>query len=252
MAEGTIKTWLWDYGDGVTESKSSGAPFQHTYTSKGTYTVTLAVTGTSGGCSARKVDSIKISPFPVVNFGLPAVCLTDSYAKFTDSTTIADNSQLKYLWHFGDQNANAARPDTSNLQNPTHQYTAVGPYTVTLTVTPATGCSSTVSKNFTVNGSNPHAGFTLDNNVICSNKELVVTNTSSVTPGNITELTIYFGDGTSVIDHNTYPGKTYHHLYTAFQSPVSKTVSVYLTASSGGVCNATATPQALCYWQLPH
>ncbi|MCD6522430.1 MAG: PKD domain-containing protein [Candidatus Diapherotrites archaeon] len=43
-SDGTIVSYLWDFGDGVTSTHDCSSPFTHTYSSEGTYTVTLKVT----------------------------------------------------------------------------------------------------------------------------------------------------------------------------------------------------------------
>ncbi|MHB8402720.1 MAG: T9SS type B sorting domain-containing protein, partial [Bacteroidia bacterium] len=55
-----------------------------------------------------------------------------------------------YNWNLGDAYCSAAT-DTSILINPAHTYLNVGTYNVTLTVTSAYGCSSTVVKPIVVN-----------------------------------------------------------------------------------------------------
>jgi PKD repeat protein len=65
---------------------------------------------------------------------------------FTDTSTGA----VKWLWNF------TGNPgDTSTLQNPSFLYATNGVYTPTLTVTNASGCSSTVSA--TLNSAEPTA-----------------------------------------------------------------------------------------------
>jgi PKD repeat protein len=59
---------------------------------------------------------------------------------FTDAST---STPLKWHWDFGD-----AATDTSALQNPTHEYDAVGIYTVTLTVYNADGTDSEVKTGY--------------------------------------------------------------------------------------------------------
>ena len=62
--------------------------------------------------------------------------------QFLDSTS-SFGQVVGWSWDFGDGG-------TSNLQNPTHVYTADGTYNVTLTVTDASGCQDNISQPVTV------------------------------------------------------------------------------------------------------
>jgi PKD repeat protein len=53
QSTGSIDTWSWTFGDGGTSSAQNPS---HTYTSAGTYTVTLTVTGPGGSDDEVKVD----------------------------------------------------------------------------------------------------------------------------------------------------------------------------------------------------
>jgi gliding motility-associated-like protein len=243
--DGIITTWLWDYGDGTTDTKQNNQAFQHTYAVTGSYMVKLTIT-TDKGCSVTSTKNIMISPLPVVNFGTPDVCLADAFALFTDSTTIADNSNSKftYLWNFGDANASVTSPNTSTLKNPAHKYTQAAIYQVSLTVTSNNGCSGTATKSFTVNGSIPVAAFTVLNpNELCSNREVFFSNQSTVNFGNITKIEMYYdyGNNPTVVetDNAPYYNKLYRHTYPQFHTG-TKNYQVRMLAYSGGTCIAVA------------
>ncbi|MDB5030867.1 PKD domain-containing protein [Mucilaginibacter sp.] len=242
-ADGIITARAWSYGDGITEPKVDNQAFQHIYAATGTYTVKLLITNDKG-CTSTLIKTIKISPLPVVNFGTPAVCLADTYARFTDSTTIADNTVagFTYLWDFGDNaNATAANPNISNLTNPTHKYAQAKLYHVTLTVTSVNGCQVTTIKDFTVNGSTPTAIFNVLNAAaLCSNRPVYFTNQSFVDIGNITKVVWYYDSGDITIqetDNNPYSGKPYQHTYPEFHtSPATRNYQVSMLAYSGVTC----------------
>ena len=255
-SDGSLATWLWNYGDGTIETKTSAAAFQHTFTTAGVYPVTLVAT-TNSGCSSTITQNIMISPLPVVNFGTPAVCLADASAMFTDSTTIADNSKLTYLWDFGDANATTANPNTSTVQNPSHKYSKAAVYQVTLTVTSATGCTATRTKSFTVNGSIPVAAFTVLNpTTLCSNREVFFTNQSTVDFGSITKIELYYdyGNNPTVVetDDAPYSGKLYRHTYpTFYTAPASRNYQVRMLAYSGSSC-VSVTSQTITLLAVPN
>ncbi|OYZ31937.1 MAG: hypothetical protein B7X86_05620 [Sphingobacteriales bacterium 17-39-43] len=240
-SEGKIIKWFWDFGDqSPVEEKDSASPFTHTFKVSGTYIVKLRVL-TENGCEGLTFEkSILINPSPVVNFGVPEVCIKDSFAQFTDSTTISDGTELTYLWDFGNASA-APGTNTSTLKNPTHRYTLAGNYQVTLTVTSKAGCVNTVVKTFTVNGAIPTAGFEVLNPAgLCSNKEVVFRNTSTVDFGDVGKVEWYFdydnAPTNKIVDENPLPNKEYRFSYPVFSSQATKQVRIRMVAYSGGSC----------------
>ncbi|MFX8922119.1 PKD domain-containing protein, partial [Acinetobacter baumannii] len=86
------------------------------------------------------MQPITIRPLPITNFGLPsAVCLPVGTALFTDSSNTPGGTIVKWQWDFGDSG-------TDSIKNPTHNYTALGSYTVKLTATSNFGCVKDSSK----------------------------------------------------------------------------------------------------------
>src|SRR5262245_58632809 len=59
---GSLSTWAWDFGDGATSSAQNP---QHTYSTAGSYTVSLTVSGAGGSNSTTKSNFITVSPPPV-------------------------------------------------------------------------------------------------------------------------------------------------------------------------------------------
>lgn len=247
---GTLAQWAWDYGDGTTQTLTTNTPFTHTYTTAGTYKVTLQVTSASGCTSDITAQNIVVNPLPVVDFSLPDVCLSDAFAQFNDLSTISDNTQagFNYLWNFGDANATAANPNTSAEKNPKHKYAQAGNYNVSLTVTTQYGCVAVVkTKAFTVNGAVPVAAFTVTNsNNLCSSDAVIFDNNTSVDFGNITKIVMYYDYdsnpgvySTYTLDDNTITAQ-FSHNYGTFSSPLTKTYHVRMEAYSGGSCFAIA------------
>jgi gliding motility-associated-like protein len=124
----------WDLGDGHTSTSTSPI---YTFTSPGTYTITLIV-GNSGSCN--KVDSvkrtIKIMSGPTANFSYtPVVPETNKPTNFTNLSLNATS----YFWAFGDGNS-------STDENPIHMYKKSGKYTVCLEAKNISGCVDSVCK----------------------------------------------------------------------------------------------------------
>lgn len=236
-----IKKWYWDYGDGNKDTFTTATNPNHTYATAGNYTVTLQVENNSACKSNIYSQTIDVGFLPNVNFGLPEVCLADASAQFSDSSSIADNSVLSYVWNFDDPNANVFNPNTSTLKNPAHKYTAVGVYNINLTVTSNKGCIVSLSKPFTVNGSIPVSSFAVTNTGnICSYDSVAIKNNSTVDFGALTKVEIIWDavnqPGVIETDQTPVAGQTYKHLYPLFTSPQQKTYTIILRAYSGGIC----------------
>jgi gliding motility-associated-like protein len=241
---GSVVKWNWTFGDGGTSAVQNP---QHTYAAQGTYTVSLDVETNKGCKSTITPKQVVANYLPVPKFGLPDVCSSDAFAEFTDSTTIGDGSesQFTYLWNFGDPNATPGNPNTSTAKNGRHRYTVAGTYTVTLTVTSKDGCSQTTTRQFVVNGSLPQAAFTINNTQdLCSNKDVTITDNSSVDIGRLIRVEVYWdylNDPTrKTVDDNPANGKVYTYKYPEFGTPLTRTYQVRYVVYSGVTCLNTS------------
>ncbi|CAN5474446.1 hypothetical protein BH10BAC3_BH10BAC3_03230 [soil metagenome] len=233
-----IIKWKWNFGDGGTASSQNPT---HIFSSANTYPVSL-ITETDKGCIDSVIQQVNIHYLPQPDFGLPEVCLTDPYATFTDSSVIGDNSasNFSHLWNFGDAGANASNPNTSTQKNPRHTYVSTGIYQVQLTVTSKDGCVNDTVKKFTVNGALPAAKFTVDTTGNrCSNRDVTITNNSSVNFGSVTRVEIYWDQNNPALkttDELPAPGKKYSLQYPVFGNPATKDFQIKLVAYSGISC----------------
>ena len=240
---GTVNSWQWDFGDptsGVNNTSTLQNP-THSFATANNYTVKLTV-GNSASCTSTQFSKvITINTRPQAGFIIPEVCLSDTYAQFFDTSHITGGTITGWNWNFGDANANAGNPNTSTAQNPTHSYTAVGPYNVQLIVTTNNGCKDTITQVLIINGSFPTANFSVANAAsLCANDSVAITNSSTVFPGVITKVEIYWDNigqpAVFDIDNNPTTGKVYKHLYPNFQNPLTKNFTIRFRAYSGGVC----------------
>lgn len=244
-----ITQWQWDFGDATSTSNSSALQNPvHVYKNDGTFAVSLTAT-TDLGCTKTSTKTIIIHPLPIVNFETPDICLDDASALFTNTTTVADNSVLTYLWDFGDPISRTLNSSTST--SPSHRYIQAKIYNVTLTVTSANGCVNTLIKPFTVNGSTPKAIFNIQNQAnLCSDQIVSFEDHSTIDFGEITKIDWYYDDATPTIvetDNQTAKrtdaAKIYTHKYTTFYSPVQRVVNVKMITYSGNssTCRSTLT-----------
>lgn len=243
---GSLVKWTWDFGDGTNTILNSGAPFVHVYANPGVYNVTLQVETDKGCISTVITKQVTVSVLPKAGFIAPEICLADPFAPFIDTSKIVSGSIVGWKWNFGDPNANAGNPNISNLQNPSHRYTVVGPYIATLIVTSDKGCTDTIAENFIVNGSIPNANFTVQNsNTLCSNRDVKITDASTVDFGSIVKQEIYWdysNDPTiKTVNDTPVAGQNYIHTYPEFGTPATRTVTVRMVSYSGMTCLSVVT-----------
>jgi PKD repeat protein len=213
--------WAWTFGDGTTSSLQSPV---HTYTSPGSYTVSLTASNAGGANTSTLANYIVVSssgiPAPVASFTtLPTSGTAPLAVTFTDTST---NSPTAWQWTFGDGT-------TSTLQNPIHTYLSPGTYTVSLTASNAGGSSTATQSNYiAVSGAMtpaPVAAFTGSPTSGVAPLGVTFTDSSTNTP---TVWTWNFGDGTG----------------SALQSPIHTylnpgTYTVSLTVSNAGGSNTS-------------
>lgn len=135
----SIATWNWNFGDGT--SDTARAPL-HCYTTAGPFTVSLHYVALNG-CSNTLSGSNLVTVFasPTANFSASSY-ETDIYNTqifFHDQSTNVDSWQ----WDFGDLYQ-------SSGQNPSHAYSAIGQYPVTLIVSNQNGCKDTALQIITI------------------------------------------------------------------------------------------------------
>lgn len=123
----------WDFGDGTNSTITNPSK---TYTTAGTYTVTLSNKYSSCANSTTRTIQIIDKPNPAFTADKTSACQPNLAVQFTDNTP--DPGITQWLWDFGDG-------QTSTQQNPPHTYTRTGSFDVKLTVTNATGCSNTIT-----------------------------------------------------------------------------------------------------------
>ena len=133
-------TYSWTGPAGFSSNQQNPTRPNCTMNMAGTYTCTITV----GGASNSATTDVVIYPQPTANFTFTTVCQGNPTQFTSTSTTNPSGQQMTYQWNFGDG-------QTSNQQNPSHQYNSAGTYQVTLTVTCGNGhCTSTKTQTVTV------------------------------------------------------------------------------------------------------
>jgi PKD repeat protein len=249
---GTVNSWLWDFGDNQTSTAQNPT---HVYQTAGTYSITLTI-GTSNGCRKLiyKPNYINIIPgvVPRFTYSLPSVCRAPIDAQFTNNST--GPGTLSYTWTFGDGG-------NSSQQSPAHTYTANNTYHVVLAVTSSIGCTDSTSANLVVG--QVFSNFTFPAQK-CAGTELTFTNTSTPQPID-SKWTFSTGYTTTTFNATTiFPGPGTYSVTlanrfancsdtTTKQFVIPPPTKAQFTASDSGSCrppltvNFGNTPPALSY-----
>lgn len=193
----SASTWLWEFGDGGTSTLRNPS---HTYTSPGSYSVTLTIT-LPGGCSntITKYQYIKISPTTVSISNAPnGGCIPFTFQPVASIQSV--DSVISYSWNLGEPGG------IYNTPSPVHTYTTAGNYNLQLTITTQNGCVETVNlPNGILTGTSPTVNFSFTPNNACASTPIQFTDLSTTTPGAIVKWLWEFGDSlTSVLQHPSH------------------------------------------------
>jgi PKD repeat protein len=194
VSSGPITSRLWSFGDGATSTETHPS---HTYSTVGDYTVNLIVTGPAGSDSETKPGFITaLPPRPQGGFyAFPTTGQAPMVVQFTDASSGVITSRL---WDFGDGATSAAT-------HPLHTYSAVGSYTVSLTVEGPGGSDVETEPDFIrVLPPPPEANFTASPS---SGVFPYAVNFTDASSGTITSRSWTFGDGWASAATN--PSHTY-------------------------------------------
>ncbi len=210
--------YIWNFGYGNTSTQRNPV---HTYTTSGSFTVTLTVTN-ANGCVTTLVmpDFVRIiAPRAVIN-NLPIAACAPITHTFSANITSVD-PVVSYEWDFGDGT-------TSTLANPVHTFPA-GIYNIRLIITTAGGCTDTAIVNSGIIATvKPTPGFVANPRDVCAEMPVFFTDTSS---GTITNWLWLFGDGGSSTEQNP----THTYVDTGY-------FDITLIICNGGCCDTLVIP----------
>lgn len=225
-------SYSWDFGDPASGSNNSStllAPV-HTYTASGTYTVSFTTTSTGGeSCLSRvpiscqytsqQIITVSICPVPLFTVNLqycPGEPLTFALVGRPVTDAI-------YSWDFGD-----GTTDTGPIVS--HPYAQGGIYSVTLTMTLASGCTNTYTFDPITINDHPDASFSVSTGL--AGVPVTFTPNTSL-PGDWD-----FGDGSTL---NAIAGAVTH----TYQAPGNYTIEHVVAGPAGAApgtsCESTST-----------
>ncbi len=230
VTTGIINNWTWDFGDLSTSSDTSSMQFPtYSYTSSGTFPVTLTVTSDSG-CINTFIDSAHVLTLPTANFVTNNVCLNIA-ASFTDISTGNGSTISNWQWDFDN---NGTTDNTT--QNPTNSYPSDGTYDIQLIVSTGFGCSDTIVQSIDIYPM-PIADFNFID--ACYGTAIDFTDNSSVTSGSINNWDWSFGNSNSSAQQN--PSENY---------AAEGVYDVQLIATTNNSCGDTINKQVE-VWPIP-
>lgn len=249
-----IVSYSWNFGDSTTSTQQSPS---HTYTTTGTFPITLVCTPNSGP-NITLTGSISVSSVPVASFSiLPG---TAGYSPFTiNIVNSSSGGGLGYSWSLTGPNGYT---NSSTAFEPSFTFTDYGIYTITLTITDGAGTTAVATRSVEVTAPAPNADFTMSAN--SGTAPLSVTfNGVDNAAGPITSWDWDFGDGTTATGQGPHTvSYTVDNTYTVtlnYSGPggsgtVSKQVGVYPPSDSvtatfdvSSTTNNGATGVTVCY-----
>jgi PKD repeat protein len=129
---GSITTWDMDFGDGSAHG-SGPCPWSHTYTTRGSYDVSLTVIGPGGTDPETKTGLVTVTePAPNVDFtGTPLTGQRPLTVVF--DATKSGGSVNSWKWEYSTNSVDWTQFAT--IKDPTYEFAAEGTYDIRLTAT---------------------------------------------------------------------------------------------------------------------
>ncbi|MFA6332481.1 MAG: PKD domain-containing protein, partial [Methanoregula sp.] len=183
--------------------QSWGEPVGPDTTVTATASPTATTTTVTTSITTSTSTPVTTTPTPVPLFVLFNATPTTGYVplsvQFTDQST---GPVTAWHWSFGDGN-------TSSVQNPVHNYTAIGNYTVSLTATSASGSSTLTKTDYIQVTEVPFVTYVIENNVFVYGNQLSFSGDHVTGPYAtviLTEslITSDLNGGTSIAVHTLY------------------------------------------------
>ena len=161
IAEGEIVSTLWSiegetlYGDNISKSFA------------GTDLVPVTITAESAvGCSGSRTYEVVVRQTEIPAMNISGLCLGSGTA-FTNETPFSNtNPQIAWEWDFGDNTGISTR------KNPTHYYSTTGNYNISMSVTFANHCTTSIDTTISIY-SQPTASIITANGCVGGQTEML-------------------------------------------------------------------------------
>ena len=216
--------WTTGISGGGVLATATGDDATFVYSNAGKYLVLVRV-ALSNGTFCYALDSAFVDA--VARFDELVAC-PGAMTNFENQSEILPNVNItNYTWNFDDPASGAN--NISSLENPSHAFSPAGIYEVNLTVTTASGCTASVTKQIEIPDSDPPVFA--DPAAICAGNALEF---AAAPNSDIIELSWDFGDPASG-PANDAMGNTVYHGFPA------GTYAVIATSNNVYGCTATFT-----------
>jgi PKD repeat protein len=133
----SVNSWLWFFGDGGVAFEQNPS---HTYVTAGSYTVTLQISGPGGSDDMQKTDYITVNS-DLIQADFEGNPTTGQAPLMVDFSDLSEGDIDTWEWDFGDGG-------TANEQNPSHEYTTTGSFTVSLTINGPAGSNTETKADY--------------------------------------------------------------------------------------------------------
>ena len=193
-------TYFWNFGDATNSTSFSPA---HTYTSNGSYTVSLAANNNfTASCVSTKTAVVVVNSICNLAANFTYTMGANGLVNFI-STSIGTNSFTNYRWTFG----NGIVLSGNNMTSTAQTYTANGTYVVTLKVSTSNpACVSQISQTINIGNVVNPCNLSANFSGAGTNGVFNFNNTSTGTSAGVTYLW-NFGDATT--SSSVSPSHTY-------------------------------------------
>lgn len=158
--DGTIDSYQWDFGDSTAPVTETDALISHTFTSVGSFIVTLTLTDNDGNTSTC-TQTVVVGTSPPVCAFTPSpnpANVGDSVGFNAGGSSDPDGTITNFAWDFGD----GFTLDPNTDPTVSHVYTSSGARTATLTLTDDDGNTTACTQTVTITSGAPTCVFSIN------------------------------------------------------------------------------------------
>lgn len=235
--DGTVTGTLLDFGDSSSTSNLTGT---HVYSAPGIYNLTLTVTD-NHGAEVIVTEKVTVNAPPTADLQVsPTTGIAPESVQATVTASDLEGPTTSVL-NWGDGTSENV---VSGVYS--HTYLTNGSFVVSLTVTDSDGVSANDSENVSIA---PNSGPTGTVQTQINGTEVVIIVDANDPDGNITDITIDFGDGINITgstgeEHHTYPGPGTYNITVTITDDKNTSVVIETTVHINAlpIVNLSVTP----------